>query len=181
MCKRRGEIKIAYLLPLVLVVVGCGTTTAINVPEGKKLNIIGALSVEKPTNKLKIDLKDKDDPDFDLLSTLKTNLESELKNRCFKVAKGGRGKYVLKTAILKYEPGSAFKRWLVPGWGATKLQTKSTLVHADNGKTVAEVNFDGNVTAGGGYTMGAYKYIASWMGEKLAAKLRETVGGPSDC
>jgi len=33
----------------------------------------------------------------------------------------GGNKMVLETKIVEYEPGDAFKRWLLPGWGATVL------------------------------------------------------------
>ena len=112
---------------------------------------------------------------------MKTSLEAELVKRCFKVARGGKGRYVLKTSILTYKPGSALKRWLVPYWGATRLRTNSILAQGADGKTIANIDFDGHVSAGGGYTIGAHEYIADWFGEELAKKLREAVGGPSDC
>ncbi len=35
------------------------------------------------------------------------------------------GGYRIKTSITRYGPGNAFKCWLLPGCGATKLHTES--------------------------------------------------------
>ncbi len=170
-----------YLLILVLFIVGCGAAARVNVPEGEKLIVVGTLSVERPTNESGFNLKDKEDPDFDVLAAIRKNLKSELLTRCFKVAMEGKGKYILKTSIVEYEPGSAFKRWLLPGWGATRLRTISKIIRANDEKMVAKIDFKGDVSGGGFYTVGAYKYIANWMAVELAKELRQTVGGPSNC
>ncbi len=171
--------KTKSLLVLTLFLVGCGTTTTLKIPKGYKVkvNVAGEIYVEVPTKKN----ASTSALGPDILTKMKTSLESQLLKRCFKVARVGKGKYVLKTTILTYEPGSALKRWIMPGWGATLLRAKSSLAKGADKKTIAEIDFDGNVTAGGFYTVGADKYIVDWFGEELAKKLREAVGGRSDC
>jgi len=166
-----------WVLVFTLILVGCGTTTTLNIPTGKKINIVGRIKVEIPQKKVSV----APELDANILAKMKTGLESELEKRCFKIARGGKGRYVLKTSILTYKPGSALKRWIMPGWGATILRAKSIIAQGADGKTIAEIDFDGNVSGGGLYTMGAKDYIADWFSEELAKKLRETVGGSSDC
>ncbi len=63
--------------------------------------------------------------------------------------------------ILTYEKGNAFKRWLAPGWGATSLSIQCDLY--DSNKVVGSLNAMKSVTAGGGYTIGAWEKQMMWL------------------
>ena len=60
------------------------------------------------------------DAQFDLAAVLKSAIGVELGVEGI-AGDGCR----IKTSILKCEPGNAFKRWLMPGYGAAKLYTES--------------------------------------------------------
>ena len=57
-------------------------------------------------------------------------------------------KMILTADIVQYEKGDAFKRWLVPGWGATVLVVRGALYESDNRK-VGSVDAKRTVDAGG--------------------------------
>ena len=87
-----------------------------------------------------------------------------------------QNKLVLDSKILDYDEGNAFKRWLLPGWGATVLTIQSDL--RKDGQLVGTVDAKRTVSAGGGYTIGAWKTIfdnlASDVVEDLRAKVPTT-------
>ncbi len=68
-------------------------------------------------------------------------------------------RYTLSLQIVEYEPGNAFKRWLVPGYGATILRVHGRLVDARSGDLAAEIDHQRSVLWGGAYTIGAWKSV----------------------
>lgn len=85
---------------------------------------------------------------------MRSSLQSELnKNGLF-----ANGNHTIHIHIQDYAPGSAFKRWLIPGWGSTKLSVKAIIVDEKN-KKIADIPVEKYIDAGGGFTIGAYKYI----------------------
>ena len=81
-------------------------------------------------------------------------------------------KLVLAADIVEYEPGDAFKRWLLPGWGATVLVVRGTLVDAEK-RAVGSVEAKRTVEAGGGYTIGAWETVFRDIANDIVTKLRE--------
>lgn len=63
------------------------------------------------------------------------------------------------TEIVYYEKGNAFQRWLAPGNGSTFLIVRCDF--QENGKTIATEDAKKVVFAGGGYTIGAWRYVIS--------------------
>jgi len=80
-------------------------------------------------------------------------------------------KLVIDSKIIDYEEGNAFKRWLLPGWGATVLTIQVDLRKA--GQLVGTVDAKRTVSAGGAYTVGAWKSIF----DNLAADVVEDLRG----
>lgn len=68
------------------------------------------------------------------------------------------GTYTVTTKINKYEPGNAFTRWLIPGAGATKLSTETVVLDKYNAE-IARIPVERSIAFGGGFTIGAYKYV----------------------
>jgi hypothetical protein len=66
-------------------------------------------------------------------------------------------KLILNSKIVEYEKGDAFKRWLLPGWGATVLSVQADLKDGDQLVGTAEARR--TVSAGGGYTIGAWRTV----------------------
>ena len=77
----------------------------------------------------------------------------------------------LQVSILDYQEGNAFKRWLLPGWGATVLKVEATL--KENNDVIATSKIDSNIAAGGGYTIGAWKYVYTDVAKKLISDIKE--------
>ena len=62
---------------------------------------------------------------------------------------GGRGpRLLINSKIVEYEPGNAFKRWLLPGWGSTIVTVQCDLKDGDN--LVGSVDARRTVSMGGG-------------------------------
>jgi len=68
-------------------------------------------------------------------------------------------KLVLNCKIIEYDKGNAFKRWLYPSWGITLLNIQCEL--KDRNKVVGSARARHTVSAGGLYTIGAWKFIFS--------------------
>ena len=64
----------------------------------------------------------------------------------------------MESRIVGYKKGSAFKRWMMPGWGATELSIRCDLKD-DKNNQVGSAIASCEVVAGGGYTIGAWKTV----------------------
>jgi hypothetical protein len=80
--------------------------------------------------------------------------------------------YVLDLRILKYRPGNAFKRWLLPGYGSTILRVDGELLDPRSGAPAATLTHGRSVFIGGAYTIGAWKTIFRSVADDLARDLR---------
>src|SRR5215469_591312 len=70
---------------------------------------------------------------FDVCSELQTALNEELTRQHLDIASmPDAQKLVLQARILDYEKGNAFKRWLWPGYGGTRLIVQASLNTPDN-------------------------------------------------
>ena len=86
---------------------------------------------------------------------------------------------VLHCEVTQFVAGSAFKRWLAPGWGATAAQVAIMLTNAKDQSTVAIVQGNSVVAAGGLYTIGASDYILKSAVDDAVSKLRAWVANPT--
>jgi uncharacterized lipoprotein YajG len=82
----------------------------------------------------------------------------------------GADRFTLASEIVHYEPGNAFKRWLLPGYGATVLTVRGSLTFADGGAAGAFEHGRG-VYAGGLYSVGAWKSIFDQVAADIARDL----------
>jgi hypothetical protein len=80
-------------------------------------------------------------------------LESEL----FEVRSDGE--LMLTCDIERFVEGSALKRWLWPGWGATKAKITVTVWEYSTQTVLAILSSVATVESGGLYTIGADQYI----------------------
>lgn len=83
---------------------------------------------------------------------------------------GGRLK--LPCQVTEYEPGNAFKRWLMPGYGSTVLAVKCDLAEAGTDNVVGTAEARRTVDAGGAYTVGAWKTIFVSLSEDVAKEIK---------
>ena len=87
---------------------------------------------------------------------------------------GGGRKLVLSSKIVEYEPGDAFKRWLLPGWGSTVVSVECEL--RDAGLLVGTARARRTVSIGGAYTIGAWRTIFSSVADDVVSEVRKKIG-----
>jgi len=87
---------------------------------------------------------------------------------------------LLNLNITDYRPGSAFKRWALPGWGATVLTVKGDLLERDGGQLAAQIEEQRTVAAGGFYTLGAEHFILNDVARDLANDFRVRIAKGGD-
>lgn len=66
---------------------------------------------------------------------------------------------VLTCDIESFAEGSALKRWVVPGWGATQATVAVVVRDAPADRVLAVLRSQSSVRSGGLYTIGADQYI----------------------
>ena len=110
-----------------------------------------------------------DDPQVDLVNSLKNALEKTVESQ------GIEGDdYRIETEILVYEPGNAFKRWLMPGWGSTKFVTKS-LIYDKNNTLIATVPVERSIGFGGAFTIGAWKDVIDEVAKEIIFAIKKAM------
>ena len=103
---------------------------------------------------------------------MRDELEAKLRaSGLFAGSTGGKQPLVISVRIVDYEPGDAFKRWLMPGYGSTVLSVECEL--RDGSKKVATINARRTVDAGGGYTIGAWNTIFTTIAEDIVSSLKK--------
>ena len=114
------------------------------------------------------------DFDIDIEEMLADALEDQLLEEDLLWLGGEEPFLLIESRIIGYKKGSAFKRWMMPGWGATELSIRCELRDTENnvvGKAVATRE----VFAGGGYTIGAWKTIFKAVANDVAEDLRAQI------
>jgi uncharacterized lipoprotein YajG len=84
-------------------------------------------------------------------------------------------RYTLSLAIVEYEPGSAFKRWIAPGYGSTILRVEGDLIDARDASVAGKVDHERSVAFGGAYTIGAWERIFDSVADDIMEDLRRRV------
>jgi len=142
---------------IVLIISGCATSKPM-VFTDKKVSLVDYKVFEVPavlneTGKTF---------EFDVADTLTQNIKSKLIDKGYKVSDGtatSEKVLTIKSSLLSYESGSAFKRWLAPGFGKTQATVKTSLIDKKTGKVLEELVSAETVSAGGLYSAGADKRI----------------------
>jgi len=80
--------------------------------------------------------------------------------------------YVIKTTIVHYDPGNAFKRWLMPGYGSTELTTRSEVYDKEN-KLIAVIPVERYVGFGGVFSIGAWKRVIDEVAAEIVNVLKQ--------
>lgn len=162
---------IFYGLIFMVVLTGCGTVQ-------HKVELKDKYT--PPTN-TKIELgkvmnKTGEEFDIDIKKMLSDSLATKLKEKELLWSGTGESRLILESNIIEYKKGDAFKRWLLPGWGATVLIIRCDLVDEAN-VIVGSVDAKRTVSAGGGYTIGAWKTVfdnlANDVVEDLSKKIKK--------
>ena len=163
--KRAALLLFILALPLVA---GCGTkSTYIQTPGAQAINQSDGFIVGKVEDLSGFQFKPNDKDAFSLKEAMSAALSSALT----KQGLTGAGQYSVNVNILAYAPGSAFARWLMPGAGATQLSVEAFIVDKKSTQ-VAKIPVERHISAGGGFTIGAYKYIFEDVAQEIAAVIK---------
>ena len=109
--------------------------------------------------------------EMDIQKMLKDSLTKKLESDGMLWTNDEYAKLQLDVSIVEYSEGNAFKRWIMPGWGATILRIEATL--KDNNEVVGKAHASRNIAAGGGFTIGAWKTIYDDIASDLINDLKE--------
>lgn len=85
--------------------------------------------------------------------------------------------FVLTCDIERFAEGSAAKRWLMPGWGATQAEVVVMVWEKPGDKVLASFRSKTAVREGGLYTVGADQYILGAAFDDIIKQLRAWAHG----
>ena len=80
---------------------------------------------------------------------------------------------VLTCDVERFVEGSALKRWVAPGWGATYAQVAVVVWEQPGQKILTMLRSQGAVKGGGLYTIGADQYILGVAVDEVVKQLHE--------
>jgi hypothetical protein len=80
--------------------------------------------------------------------------------------------WTINVTLVAYAPGNAFARWVLPGLGETKLHVVANIVNKE-GNVAAKIPVERSIAAGGGYTIGAWKYVFDEVALTIASYLTD--------
>jgi len=164
---RNFIISVVALFALI-VMTGCGTKSSyVRMPGVKAVNYAEGFMVNQVEDLSNFQFSPGDSDAFSLKGVMKAELEAELS----KQGLIGEG-YKVDVNILAYSPGNAFARWILPGFGATRLAAEA-LIKDKESVVLAKVPVDRHISAGGGFTIGAYRYIFEEVAKEIVAVIKK--------
>jgi hypothetical protein len=86
---------------------------------------------------------------------------------------------ILNCEVTHFVEGSAFKRWLMPGWGSTVGQISVMVSRAKDQSVIAIIQGNVTVSGGGLYTIGAENYILGSAADDVISKLSAWAASPA--
>jgi len=89
------------------------------------------------------------------------------------------GRFRLACDVSGFVEGSAIKRWILPGWGATVGQVSAMLTDTTTGEIVIIARGNATVSGGGLYTIGAETYIVATAVDDVVRRLCTWAAGES--
>jgi len=160
--------KLVLLLAIICpFLAGCGTKSSyIAAPNAPVVNPADGFKVGQVEDLSGFQFNPNDKDAFSLKEAMSSALGSALARQGLM----GEG-YSVNVNILAYAPGSAFARWLMPGAGATILSVEA-LILDKQGTQAAKIPVERHISAGGGFTVGAYKYIFEEVAQEIAALIK---------
>jgi hypothetical protein len=111
---------------------------------------------------------------LDIERLLAEKLTEKLSDNNLLWARGPERRLVLSSRITEYEPGDAFKRWLLPGWGSTVVAVEGEL-RDDTDAVVGTVRARRTVSFGGAYTIGAWRGVFGSVADDIVSELRSKI------
>jgi hypothetical protein len=114
------------------------------------------------------------DFDVDIEELLADALEDQLLEEDLLWLGGAEPFLLMESRIIGYKKGSAFKRWMMPGWGATELSIRCELKDNKN-NVVGKAAAIREVFAGGAYTVGAWQTVFNDVANDVAEDLKKQI------
>lgn len=157
--------RIGWLIAAAFVVAGCETQTAMITHQAPTAGAPRAVRIEPCQNRTDYTGRD--------VGAEATQLLSD------KLVAGGvfvlnpDGPLVLTCDVERFVEGSALKRWVAPGWGATHAQVAVVVWEQPGQKFLTTLRSQGAVRSGGLYTIGADRYILGVAVEEVVKQLHE--------
>lgn len=108
--------------------------------------------------------------DVDITGMLESALEKQLRENKILSSLSDKGNIVIVSRIMEYEKGDAFKRWLMPGYGSTKLSVNSDIKDSQ-GNIVGSITSKHTVDSGGAYSVGAWEKIFGNVSKDIVKEL----------
>jgi hypothetical protein len=150
---------------LILVITACGT-----VQHNVKFNPDYRTQAGTRLEVAAVSNQTKETFDVDIERMLADALSQELREQDLLWTGQDGQRLLIKAQILEYSKGDAFKRWLAPGAGATVLTVSCDLLDGD--QCVGTAQAKRTVSAGGLYTVGAWRTVFNSVAKDLAEDLR---------
>jgi len=156
---------------LILSSVGCGSVRHVSKFEPEFL--------PKPDTKIEVrSVLNETGKTFDFdVSKMFTDAIAQALDKEGLLYKGGSvsSQFLIESKLVEYEPGNAFKRWLLPGWGSTVLSVHVELKENPSGKMMGSVDARRTVSIGGGYSIGAWKTVFGNLAEDVVDELKTKI------
>jgi Domain of unknown function (DUF4410) len=118
--------------------------------------------------------------ELDIAAVFTLDLTSALRSKGYTVVEvttASADAVIVQSSFVSYAPGSAFQRWLMPGLGPTEATVKTVLTEKSTGSVLGGMLTRQEVTHGGLYSIGAYKYILQDVAGAVAAAIDKKIKG----
>lgn len=113
---------------------------------------------------------------FNVAASLTRNIKASFQQKGYVLSDGKQTSQevlLIKCRLLSFEPGSAFKRWLVPGFGKTQATVQTSLIDKKSGKLLGELVSAEAVSTGGLYSAGADVRILEAIAEGIVNEIEK--------
>lgn len=170
LCLDPASARSALLLASLVVLSGCETQSAVNVPEPPEALDSRSFRIEACQDRTGLG------GGRGLAAEGTAALTKQLQeSHVFDVSDDAD--LMLSCDIERYIEGSAFKRWLLPGWGATEATVKVAIWRMPENEILATFQSKAAVRAGGLYTIGAEDYIVDVAIRDVVEQMEAWVAG----
>lgn len=162
-----------YLICFVFILSGCAAQTSGTGP-GKAL----ALSQSHKYKIEKIEISEAKKYEVDVKELLSNSLDNALKDKDLLWDGSPNTKYyAISLRIIEYEMGNAFKRWLLPTYGSTVLSVHTDIIDLEKNEIITFMEHKQTITAGGAYSIGAWKYVFNNVAKDIAKDIERKYSG----
>ena len=163
--------RIRHALAVLLVFAACATPGPDTLAEIERIRPDAKVRLGTLTSPAEVS------PDIDAKSLLREALASALSDAGLAASAAADDAYVLDLEIVEYEPGNAFKRWLLPFYGGTILRVHGELIDPQRNAVAARIDHQRSVLAGGAYSIGAWRSIFDSVARDIVRDLRAHTKG----